>query len=216
MTIDNDLKKYLQSEGVTISSDQIGLLSGYIDELLRWNTKINLTAITDRKEIVELHLLDSLLLLKYLEKECTLLDMGSGGGFPAIPVAIGRSTVKVTSVDSVGKKINFQKQVKRKYGLNNLEPIHSRIETLPELMHGAFEYVTARAVTSLSNLMHYAYPFLRVGGELLAMKGPEADGEVQMSGQKILDKGYELVSVEKYNLPESLAERRIIRLKKVS
>jgi len=181
----------------------------FLAELLRWNKQINLTAITEWHEALEKHLLDSLFLLKHLPVECRLLDMGSGGGLPGIPLAIARPEVQVVSVDSVGKKINFQKHIKRLLALENFRPEHSRLENLPG--GRCFDVVTARALSDLSILTGWAEPHQAEGGLLLIMKSPEGEKELQSYLQQS-ESGYHLSTVDKYQLPESEADRLLISL----
>ena len=126
----------------------------FLDELLRWNQRINLTSIKNREEAIEKHLIDSLLLLPYLENAGNIIDLGSGGGLPGIPLAIASPSLQVISVDSVGKKVNFQRHIKRLLSLNNLHIVQSRAETLDQgaIEPKSFDLVVARAFTALEPL----------------------------------------------------------------
>jgi len=190
----------------------------FLDELLRWNRRVNLTAIRDRREALEKHLIDSLILLAHLPEKANLLDMGSGGGLPGIPLAIARPGLQVVSVDSVGKKINFQKHVKRQMKLDNLLPIHARLEELAEQLPAEqrFELVVARAFASLEQMLELAAPWLQEGGRLLAMKGPDTAEEVRESEARLSGCGFRILAVEAYQLPFSRAERRLLRLQRTS
>lgn len=186
----------------------------FLDELLRWNKQVNLTSIRDRGEALEKHLLDSLVLLNYLPASGRLLDMGSGGGLPGIPLAIARPGLQVVSVDSVGKKINFQKHIKRFLSLENLLPIHSRLESIDP--GEPFDFVVARALSGFSTLVKLSAPLLRTGGQLLVMKGPE--GEAELEAFLASDSGvlYRLADLHKYQLPNSRSERQLILLTRMS
>jgi len=181
----------------------------FLTELLRWNQRINLTAITEWHEALEKHLLDSLLLLKHIPTECRLLDMGSGGGLPGIPLSIALKDMLVASVDSVGKKINFQKHIKRLLALENLYPEHSRLENLSA--DRCFDVVTARALSDLSTLAEWAAPHQGEGGLLLIMKGPEGEKELKSYLQKT-ENHYRMAAVDHYQLPKSRADRLLISL----
>lgn len=190
----------------------------FLDELLRWNRHINLTAVRDRQDALEKHLLDALALLPYLPEAAHLLDMGSGGGLPGIPLAIARCGLQAVSVDSVGKKISFQKHIQRRLKLANLLPIHARLEelaaTLPVVQR--FDLVVARAFSSLDLMLNLARPWVKEGGELLAMKGPDVDEElreIDLSPQKY---GFALSGRERYRLPFSRAERQLLRFKRIA
>lgn len=190
----------------------------FLDELLRWNQRVNLTSITNCKQAIEKHLLDSLLLLPHLDNAKNILDMGSGGGLPSIPLAIAVPSLDIVSVDSVGKKINFQKHVKRQLQINNLTVLQSRVEDLNQtrLKEERFDLVVSRAFTSLQTFIAYAAPWLTPGGRILAMKGPE--GRNELSSAKKITKQYHLEEslVYSYLLPYSRAERQLIILNKAN
>lgn len=188
----------------------------FLDELLRWNQHVNLTSIRNRDEAIEKHLLDSLLLLPYLNRSKKILDMGSGGGLPGIPLAIADKTLRVVSIDSVGKKINFQRHIKRLLQLDNLTVLQSRIEDLGQttLKQEKFDLVVNRAFASLEVSIKYAEPWLNAEGRLLAMKGPEGPGELLSIAPMLEQHGYSGSEVISYMLPFSCAERQLIILKK--
>ena len=204
----------LLSEGlgglsIDLSSNVVAREEQFIDELLRWNSRVNLTSIRERDEALEKHLLDSLVLLKYLPTHGLLLDMGSGGGLPGIPLAIACPELQVVSVDSVGKKISFQKHVRRLLGLDNLQPINARLEVFADK---TFDFVTARALSSFSSLTKWAAPLQKEGGQLLVMKGPEGAAELQEYLSSDNFGHYAVKDTVSYNLPFSGSERQIIIL----
>jgi len=188
----------------------------FLDALLRWNQRINLTSITNRNEAIEKHLLDSLLLLPHLVGVTRILDMGSGGGFPGIPLAIAAPGIQVLSIDSIGKKINFQKHIKRMLKLKNLTVMQSRIEEIKitRLEEEKYDLVVSRAFSTLDIFIKYAAPWLKSGGRLIAMKGPEGGGE--LSRVEKLKNEHHLVAFPVLSclLPYSHAERQLIILKK--
>lgn len=190
----------------------------FLDELLRWNQRVNLTSICDRSAAVEKHLLDSLILLKYLPVAGRLLDMGSGGGLPGIPLAIARRDLQVTSVDSVGKKIHFQRHIKRLLTLDNLTPVHARVEALesPSDNHGQFDFVVARALSTFESLVSLSAPRLKDGGMLLVMKGPEGRVEYENYSTNHKVGPYGFKGLYSYRLPNSRSERQLIILRKKS
>ena len=206
----------LKQFGIELSAANLTKQQLFLDELLRWNRQINLTAIRDRDEALEKHLLDALILLKYLPQSGSLLDMGSGAGLPAIPLAIACPELQVTSIDSVGKKISFQKHSKRLLSLANLQPLHGRIEDLPQ-SRGAgagFDFVVARALASFSDLICLAAPLLNEDGKLLLMKGPEGQGELDAYLSGAGPGLFRLVALHHYQLPTSLSQRQLIILEK--
>jgi 16S rRNA (guanine527-N7)-methyltransferase len=182
-------------------------------ELLRWNQRRNLTAITDPEEVFEKHLYDSLTLLRFARQSRRLLDIGSGAGFPSLPIKIACPDLEVVSVDSVGKKIDFQRHMARILGLQKFTALHSRVEELQghDLCGDGFDLITARALCSLDEFVALAEPFLRSGGSLVAMKGPEGEQEVAACRELLLEKGWR-VSLESLSLPRSGAVRCLVEM----
>lgn len=184
-----------------------------VEELLRWNQRRNLTAITARDEVIEKHLYDSLTLLPVVGSAQNLLDLGSGAGFPALPLKIACPGLAVVSVDAVAKKIAFQRHAARSLGLEGFSARHARAEelsSLPEL-RGAFELVTARALGNLDLLVALASPFLAPGGRLVAMKGPEGRDELNACRDRLLAEGWQ-VDCRDLVLPRSCAVRVLLEL----
>lgn len=208
------LKTVLAEMDISITSEQEERLLLFLDELLRWNKSINLTAITDRSEALIKHLADSLTLLPYLKGDETLLDMGSGGGLPGLPLKIVRPQLKLTSVDAVAKKISFQKHIIRSLSLTGALARHGRLEELGRevTLAGHFDLVVARAFASLPDCIRLARPFLRPGGSLLAMKGPEGENEVLAAEEVIASAGLSVRRIDHLLLPGGNGERTLITL----
>jgi 16S rRNA (guanine527-N7)-methyltransferase len=207
------LSKQLEKLDLKIPLEAFVSLERLADELLRWNRSRNLTAITDRDEVLEKHLVDSLTLLPFVHKATRLLDIGSGAGFPALPLKIACPELEVVSVDAVGKKIDFQRHIVRQLGLKGFTPIHGRVEVLTEEQkyRAGFDLVTARALCPLDELISLAEPFLAPGGRLVAMKGP--DGQHEFSEQHdLLEKNGWSVVLHQLELPVSGAGRCLIEL----
>ena len=207
------IKEQLQKLKLEISNDSLAQLDLLVDELLRWTKRRNLTAITDRDEVLEKHLVDSLTMLPFARTAGRLLDMGSGAGFPALPLKIVCPALEVVSVDAVGKKIDFQKHVARKLGLSSFTGLHARIQNLQEEENyrGGFDLVTARALTSLEDLVAMAEPFLEPGGRLVAMKGPEGEQEFSAYRNRLSESGWS-IALHRLVLPRSGAQRCLIEL----
>lgn len=206
--LDNTIKKIFPD----LSLEIIDKLEVYVDEMLRWNARINLTAIRDYEEIVEKHIIDSLFILPWVPQKGRLIDLGSGAGLPAVPIALCRPQLDVVSIDSVGKKINFQKNIKRKLKIENLTPLAARIESLEDGYSTEFDTVVARAFASLADIIRLAKPLMTKTGSIVAMKGPEGERELGECRDEIVRSGLEIARVEKYNLPISQAERFLIEL----
>ena len=204
------LSALLLKQELDVAIETVALLERLVDELLRWNPRRNLTAITDRAEVLEKHLVDSLSLLPFARQAKHLLDIGSGAGFPALPLKIVCPELEVVSVDAVGKKIEFQRHVVRTLALKGFAARHARVETLTEY-RGGFDLVTARALCSLEELVVMAEPFLTRGGRLVAMKGPEGVREY-LEQQDVLKRAGWSVVLHRLNLPVSGAERCLVEL----
>ncbi len=173
-----------KSFGILLEKKEIDLFALFLDELLKWNPKINLTAIRSEKEIIIKHFLDSLAVHPYLPEDFTLLDIGSGAGFPGIPLKIVRPSLRVTLVDSVRKKLDFQKHIIRTLGLRGIETVHGRIQDKGVLGQkaGTFDALVSRAFSDLWTFLALGYPFLKKGGVAIAMKGPISDEELRLLG----------------------------------
>ncbi len=188
----------------------------FAEELMRWNAKINLTSIRDPDGVIEKHILDSLVVADLLAKHSRILDMGSGGGIPVIPLALVLPHQTFFSVDSVGKKINFQQHIKRLMGLANLQIRCARIEELDDVDPSwrGFDVVLARALAHTNDLLKMALPLIKPTGMVIAMKGPEGVGELA-SIQERWRRFYEIPErVMTYQLPFTEATRCLINIRR--
>ena len=210
------LVQMLTDTGLALPDETCERLEVFLDEMLRWNKQINLTAITGREEALEKHLVDALTVLPLLVGNERLLDLGSGGGVPGIPLKLALNGLDLLSVDAVAKKILFQRQVARKLKLTGFEAWHGRAEDLPrrEGVREGFNVVISRAFASLVDFARLAEPFLRPGGRAFAMKGPE--GEREVADAEVVLRGIGLMPSERMTvkLPRSQAMRTLIVLKK--
>ena len=216
MTDREMLEEMLQKVEVRLAATALDELLWFRDELLRWNKKINLTAITDPFSTLEKHLVDSLALLPYLSQKGTLLDMGSGGGFPSIPLKIARPALAIWSVDAVAKKISFQKHVVRTLKLPNFTALHARLEDLPQ--HStlpSFDWIVSRAFSSLQDMLSLAEPLLALNGQVIAMKGAGGLDELADSEKIIKEAGFECLKTEQMQLPQSKARRSLLFFSKI-
>lgn len=203
--------------GLKFTEKQLIKFFKYMELLLEWNQKINLTAITEPEEVILKHFIDSLTISKYIEENKTLADVGTGAGFPGIALKIYRNDIKITLVDSLNKRINFLNEVIEKLELQDIETIHSRIEDFGKnkKYREKYDYVTARAVANLSVLSEYLIPIAKIDGQCICMKGSNVEEELNTSKNAIKFLGGKIQKVEKFNLPKSDIERNIIILKKI-
>lgn len=187
----------------------------YMELFLEENSKVNLISKNDEKFLWEKHVFDSLGIEKFFEKygNCkTLLDIGTGGGFPALPIALTYPNIEVTAVDSIAKKIRAIVSIATKMGLTNIFPTCARIETL----NGEFDVVTSRAVSSLKNICEYALPKLKKGGYFVAYKSRKTHEEIDEA--KLILKKYksEIIDIIEYDLPlDEKLTRNLIVIKKI-
>ncbi|MGN0789684.1 MAG: 16S rRNA (guanine(527)-N(7))-methyltransferase RsmG [Christensenellales bacterium] len=175
------LSEYLDSRG--IDQSLVAPFEQYFDMLAEWNTKFNLTAITDKEQVEQKHFVDSLLGAEFIPKGSKICDVGSGAGFPSIPLAIIRPDCKFTLLDSLNKRITFLNAVKDSLNLTNCTCIHTRAEDYAINNRETFDVCVARAVAPLPTLLEYCMPLLRVGGKLIAYKGSNADEEINLSSR---------------------------------
>lgn len=204
-----------KTAGLSLSSLQIQSFELYAAELIKWNSKVNLTAITKDKEIAVKHFIDSLSLAPYITVNDRLLDIGSGAGLPVIPLKIVRPEIPMVSVDAVAKKIHFQRHILRILNLPDIEAIHARVEVLPKTYSGAFTVITSRAFTRLDHFVSLAAPLLAEGGVLIAMKGDGADSEIASNDEIIRGGGFAVTSVHCYTLPYNMGARVLTFLKRI-
>ncbi len=195
--------------GIRVDTTQAKLMETHAQHLLQWNKKINLTAIIDPLMVAEKHFIDSIAASLYMDTETSLIDLGSGGGFPGIPLKIMNPNLKVVMVDASRKKVNFLKHVIRTLNLNQIDAIHSRVEDLHEntMYNGQFDCVISRAFTELSGFVNLAKPFLSPAGKIYAMKGKHAKNEITSTIKKSFN-----LDAHQYKLPYEKSDRYIIKL----
>ncbi len=171
----------LRQLDLSLSDQQLAQFVRYQQELLDWNTRFNLTAITDPEDVQMKHFCDSLsLLVAYNRPQARLLDIGSGAGFPGVPLKIARPEWKITLLEATGKKVTFLRHIIETLRLEGIVAIQGRAEELAHqpAYRGAFDLVTARAVASLSTLLEYSAPYCRVGGAIIFPKKGELANEL--------------------------------------
>lgn len=204
--------------GLSLTPAQISQFAAYAAELRAWNERINLTAITDEREIVTRHFLDSLrLALSWGDSPESLVDIGSGAGFPGLPLKILRPQLRLTLVESVGKKAAFLKHLSSLLGLDEVVVLTARAEQVGRDPQHREQYdvATARAVAELRVLAEYCLPLCRVGGRALAPKGAQIDDEVQRAQRAVELLGGRIAAVEPVELP-GVEPRTLVVLEKIA
>lgn len=204
--------------GITLPEGAADKFDTYAQLLVEWNQKMNLTAITEPEEIVLKHFVDSLLLLKAvcLPQNASLIDVGTGAGFPSMPVKIAREDMKVTMLDSLQKRLTFLQEVNSSLNLD-CAFIHSRAEDggKQKNLREKFDFATARAVANLRDLAEYCLPYVRVGGYFVSLKGPEIEQEVREAKNAIVTMGGKVEQIHQFTLPDN-SGRSIVVIKKIS
>ena len=202
---------------IKFTEEQLEQFYNYMNMLIEWNEKINLTAIIEPKEIILKHFIDSLTILKYIDKNKKVIDIGTGAGFPGIPLKIMRKDVEVTLLDSLNKRIQFLNEVIIQLKLEKIYTVHSRIEDYGKnkQYREKYDVVTSRAVANLSTLSEYMLPMIKVEGKSICMKGVEIEDELTKSKNAIKILGGKVVQIQKLNLPKSDNGRNIIIIEKV-
>ena len=201
---------------IKVNDEEIKNLYKYMTGIIEWNDKVNVTAITEERLFIVKHFIDSLIINQYLEGKEKIIDIGTGGGFPGIPLKILNNEKKFTLIDSVNKKLNVIRNLSEKIGLENLEIIHTRAEDLANKKEyrEMYDVATTRAVSNLSTILEYMLPFIKVGGIAVCMKGPNYKEELKEAQKAIEVLGGKLEKVETFMVEEEM-ERNIIIIKKV-
>ena len=202
---------------IEMNNEQAEKFYKYMKLLIQWNEKINLTAITEENEIILKHFIDSLTVLKYINQTDRIIDVGTGAGFPGIPIAIMMSNTKITLLDSLNKRINFLNDAIKELELKNIETIHSRSEDCGKDISKReyYDIAIARAVANLTTLSEYLLPFVKIGGKMICMKGSEVGEELKNADFAIKELGGEITLKDEFCLPNSDIKRNIIVAKKV-
>lgn len=210
------LKDLSQKININLLEDEIKKFFDYKEILIETNKSLNLTAITEDKEVIIKHFIDSLTINKYITPGAKLIDVGTGAGFPGIPVKIIRSDIDVVLLDSLNKRLNFLNNVIDKLNLKDIKTLHGRAEEVGQNkdFREYFDISTARAVANLSTLSELCLPFVKVGGIFICMKGNDIS-EVEEAKKAIEILGGKIEQIENFKLPDSDIERNIIIIKKI-
>ena len=202
--------------GITLSTSALESFSLYLDELSSWNKKFNLTAITKEEEITAKHFIDSLTLTEAVSlSDQDLIDIGSGAGFPGIPLKIVFPDLKLTLIDSVKKKVDFQNHIITLLKLKDTKAVWGRAEDLAKDLRESFDIAASRAVAKLRELLEYSLPFVKVGGLFVAMKEEKIEDEVDGSANALKTLGGRIKEIKKIALPETNIVRSLVIIEKI-
>ena len=209
------LDENITKMNINLSNSELEKFYKYKELLIEWNSKINLTAIVDDIDIINKHFVDSIIINKYVNKE-KVIDIGTGAGFPGIPLKIINDKLEVTLLDSLNKRVNFLNIVINELNLNNIEAIHGRAEEVfkNKKYREMYDIATSRAVAQLNVLVEYMLPAVKVGGTCICMKGNNIKEELDKSSEAIKVLGGKLEKVEEFVIPNTDYKRNIIIIKK--
>ena len=204
---------------IDLDDGQIEKFILYKELLQEWNQKINITSITEDKEVDIKHFIDSIIPLKtkLFEGKLKVIDIGTGGGFPGIPLKIMNENLNMVLLDSTNKKIRFLDEVIEKLKLKDIQAIHGRAEELGRDVdyREKYDIAISRAVASLDTLSEYALPFVNIGGHFISMKGPDVEEELNEGKKAIEILGGKIKSVEKIEIPNTDIVHSLIIIEKI-
>lgn len=210
-----NLKDLFKKYNVNLNDFQIVQFEEYFSMLIETNKVMNLTAIIEEDDVAVKHFLDSALPEKFFPQNATVIDIGSGAGFPALPLKIVRPDLKITMVDSLNKRIGFLNDVIEKLNIEGANAVHSRAEDFAKNNREKFDVAVARAVAPLNTLVEYLLPFVKVGGVCIIYKSSKLAEELKDSQKAIEILGAKVERIEKYYIAEKEIEREILILKKI-
>lgn len=216
-----NFEKNLEYIGIKLSDKQYEQFDQYYELLVEWNSFMNLTGITDYEEVLLKHYVDSLVLnieeIGHDNDNISLIDVGTGAGFPGLPLKIAHPQLNVVLLDSLNKRVKFLNQVIEDLGLEGIQAIHSRAEDggRNKNLREQFDISVSRAVANLSTLSEYNLPFVKVGGYFVAYKSGDVDDEVKNAANAVKQLGGLIERVDKFKLPYSDIERSLVFIKKI-
>lgn len=217
MDIKKILTEAIKEYKIKLTNQQLLQFEKYFNMLVEWNEKINLTAITDAEGVAVKHFADSLAFLNYVDvaEGASVIDVGTGAGFPGVVLKIARPDIRLTLLDSLNKRLNFLNEITKKLGISAVL-IHSRAEDVArnENLRETFDFAVARAVAQLNILSEYCLPYVKTGGSFVAMKGPRAQQEIEGAQIALNSLGGRIKNIFEFSLPMDGGDRTIAVIEK--
>lgn len=214
-----EFEKYLEKMSISLNKEQYDQFYAYMVLLIEWNEKINLTAITEDKEVIKKHFIDCIKAFSenQFKEAKTLIDVGTGAGFPGLPIAIMKEDLNITLLDSLNKRVNFLNIVKNSLNLTNVTTIHSRAEdgARNKELREKFDIATSRAVANMAVLSEFCLPYVKVGGYFIALKGPAITDELNDAKNAIGTLGGKLIEVIEVSVEGTDLKHNLVVIKKV-
>lgn len=214
------LNKSSNNEGLEFNEKKYDQFMKYKELIKEWNEKVNLTAIKEDEEIVKKHFIDSMKVFKFqqLKNAKNIIDIGTGGGFPGIPMKIIKPDINIVLLDSLNKRINFLNEVIKEIQLDNIKTIHGRAEDFAQdtKYREKFDVAVSRAVANLTVLSEFCIPYVKVGGYFVAMKGPAVEEEIKQSKNAIRMLGGRVEHIEKVQIEDSDFNHNLVIIKKIA
>lgn len=210
------VKKYFNEYKIPVTDLQAEKFAKFFEFLVSENEKFNLTAITQPDEVAIKHFVDSVLPMLEIPKGAKVIDVGTGGGFPGVPLKIMRDDIEIVLLDSLQKRIKFLEEVKSLLGFSKTKCVHARAEDYVKEGREKFDVAISRAVASTPTLVEYLLPYVKIGGKVIMYKGSKANEELAEGQKAIKELGGNVDKILKFNLKEIESERNIVVLKKIS
>ena len=210
------VKQKAQEIGYTLQEEQLEQFFTYKELLIEWNKKMNLTAIEQEEDIITKHFIDSLSIASYIPDTAKVIDIGTGAGFPGIPLKILKKDLSLTLLDSLNKRITFLEEVIRNLSLENIQAVHARAEELAhkEEYREQYDIAVSRAVAPMHTLLEYMLPYVKIGGKCICMKGPNLQEESKDLQNCLETLGGKIEKIEEIVLPKTEIKRNIMLIKK--
>lgn len=211
------IRKEAKAIDIELNNEQTDKFYEYTKLLLEWNTKINLTSITEVQDVITKHLIDSMTILKHIKDTDNIIDVGTGGGFPGIPIKLIKPKTEVTLLDSLNKRVKFLNEIIKELQIKNITTVHLRAEDAGRIQEYREQYDVAvsRAVAPLNTLLEYMMPFVKLNGICICMKGIKAEEEIKKSKNAINKLGGKIEKIENFKLPGTDMNRTVIIIKKI-